>query len=736
MHETTPGTLPAAIHAAERRRGALALELLLIGAFTLFLELLLIRWLATEIRVFAYFKNLTLIACFFGIGWGCLRTRPQRAELEQGLGALLALVALVVLPDRLGAPLFDTLNRFLAELSDMPLWTWGSRTTTLIGQLGAVGLLLAVFLLLAFAFAPFGRRLSEAMTASPSKYLAYGANLLGSFLGVAAFELVSSLSLPPPAWFLIAFAIALPLGHTRRERVVVAVGAAATMLLFLAQKPPAGETVWSPYQKVTISPIRLDRAGGKPVEVGFSLLVNQAFHQKAVNLDPRFLRAHPDLFPEAPYAEWTGYNLVYRLVGAPPDVLVVGAGTGNDVAAALRNGAGHVDAVEIDPKILQIGRRLHPERPYDDPRVTVVVDDARSFLKRTTRKYDLIVFGALDSHTVNSAMSNLRIDNYVYTVEAFREVKKRLKPGGVVWLLFAFERRATGDRLFAMLGEAFGHHPIAFFNQDVRALSPSGGGGTFVTDRDGAVEARINATPRFRDIVAQQRIMPQGNALLASDDWPYLYVRSRAIPHLYLVVMGVIVGVVVLLVRRHIGELRSLDWHFFLLGAAFLLLEVQSVSRMALLFGNTWEVSATVIGSILFMVLAANAVASRVPRGALPFVYIALAASIVGSYSLAMERVLALAPLPRLLVAGSVMALPVFFAGIVFSRTFAATERSGLALGSNLLGSIVGGACESASFVVGLNALGMLALLFYTGSFAVLVLSGRMRLSGAAARSQ
>ena len=725
-----PEAMASARPAGERTR-APYLELLLIGAFTLFLELLLIRWLATEVRVFAYFKNLTLIACFFGIGWGCLGTRQPRGELARGLSALLALVALVVLPDRLGVPLFDTLNRFLAELSDMPLWTWGRQTTTLVGQLAAVGALLAVFLLLAVSFAPFGRRLSAAMSASPSKYLAYGANLLGSFLGVGAFELVSYLSLPPPAWFLAAFAIALPLAHTRREGIVVGASAALAMVLFVAQKPPEGATFWSPYQKVTITPIRLTDSAGAQVDAGYSLLVNEAFHQKALNLDPEFLRAHVDLFPEAPRAEWTGYDLVYRLTGAPRDVLVVGAGTGNDVAAALRNGAGHVDAVEIDPKILEIGRRLHPERPYDDPRVTVVVDDARSFLKRTTRRYDLVVFGALDSHTVNSALSNLRIDNYVYTVEAFREVRARLQTDGVVWLLFAFERRATADRLFAMLAEAFGHDPVAFFNQDVRALSPSGGGGTFVIDRDGAIGARIDAAPGVREIVAQRRIMPAGDALLATDDWPYLYVRGRAIPHLYLVVMGVIVGVVVLLVRRHIGELRALDWHFFLLGAAFLLLEVQSVSRMALLFGNTWKVSATVIASILFMALAANAVASRVPRRVLPFVYAALAASIVGSYNLSMAGALALPPAPRLLLAGTVMALPVFFAGIVFSQTFAAAPKSGLALGSNLLGAIVGGACESASFVVGLNALGMLALLFYAGSFAVLVLGGRMRLLSA-----
>jgi hypothetical protein len=129
------------------------------------------------------------------------------------------------------------------------------------------------------------------------------------------------------------------------------------------------------------------------------------------------------------------------------------------------------------------------------------------------------------------------------------------------------------------------------------------------------------------------------------------------------------------------------------------------------------------------MAIAANLAASRVPRGAMPFVYMALAVSLLASYNLPMQSVLSLRPSVRLLVSGSVMALPVLFGGIVFSSTFATTEQSGIALGSNLLGSIVGGACESGSFIVGLNALGILALVFYTGSFAVLVLSGRMPLT-------
>lgn len=108
----------------------------------------------------------------------------------------------------------------------------------------------------------------------------------------------------------------------------------------------------------------------------------------------------------------------------------MGAGTGNDVASALRHGATHVDAVEIDPLILRLGKRFHPEHPYDSPRVTVHVDDARAFFKKTKRKYDLIVFGYLDSHTMLTSFSSVRLDNYVYTLESLREARGLLREAG------------------------------------------------------------------------------------------------------------------------------------------------------------------------------------------------------------------------------------------------------------------------------------------------------------------
>src|SRR5207248_7013821 len=132
------------------------------------------------------------------------------------------------------------------------------------------------------------------------------------------------------------------------------------------------------------------------------------------------------------------YQLPFMLTQQRDDALIVGAGTGNDVAAALRSGFHHVAAVDIDPMMIEIGKRAHPERPYDNPRVTPVVNDARAYFEQNTgRQFDVVCFSLLDSHAMFSAMSSLRLENYVYTAESIRSAYKLVKPGGVLTLTFS-----------------------------------------------------------------------------------------------------------------------------------------------------------------------------------------------------------------------------------------------------------------------------------------------------------
>jgi SAM-dependent methyltransferase len=720
------GTAPA-------RPLALHLRIFLLSVFTLALELVLIRWMSTEIRIFAYFKNLTLIACFFGLGLGCLQSAATglagRLRFWWTFPGLLAFCAVVSVPPRLGSELYGTVTTVLGRFNDMPIWASGAGRGSVSRFALALSLLVGLFLWITLLFVPSGQLLGRWFEEAPDKLRAYSVNVAGSLAGIAWFTLLSFGGLSPAIWFVTSLVPAIPLvGAGARERVAALACTAALGSLLLAVAPADEAVYWSPYQKLAVRPLALPRPSGGEAPGGYLIRVNETFYQRISDFRPSYLAAYADLFPEAPATDYLGYNLPYRIVGRPGRVLVVGAGTGNDVAAALRNGAGHVDAVEIDPDIVAIGRELHPERPYDDPRVTVYVDDARSFFNRAREPYDLVVFGALDSHVLSSTLSNIRLDNYVYTVESFAVVRRLLREGGLAVVVFAAQRQFILQRLSAMLARAFGHEPLLFHNREIRALGPAGGGATLLADRDGTLGGRLAADPRLAAAVLERRMaLKKADVPLATDDWPYLYLEGRAIPSLYLVVMGVLVAVALLCVRPFVGALRRLDPHFFLLGAAFLLVEVQGISRMALLFGTTWLVNAIVIGAILVMILAANALAPRVRRGWLPAVYGALFVSLVASYAFPAATLLALPGTARLVLAAALLTLPVLFAGLIFVTTFARAEHAGAALGANLLGALVGGALESSSFVIGVGALGLVALALYAGSLLTLLGRGRCR---------
>src|SRR6202022_697011 len=156
----------------------------------------------------------------------------------------------------------------------------------------------------------------------------------------------------------------------------------------------------------------------------------------------------------------TLYGLVYqRMRSTPKDVLIVGAGTGVDVAVALREGVQHVDAVEIDPRIHAIGVQQNPDRAFQDPRVTSYVNDGRAFLEQTTRHYDLILFALPDSLTLVAGQSSLRLESYLFTAEAMQAARAHLTPGGAFAEYNYYREQWLVDRLAGTLQQVYGHPP-------------------------------------------------------------------------------------------------------------------------------------------------------------------------------------------------------------------------------------------------------------------------------------
>lgn len=679
--------------------------LALVSVLSLFLEMLMLRWVSSEIRIFAYFKNFVLIACFLGFGLGCYLCH-RRVRLISIVAPLLLLTGIVKTPIASLRETMTALPQLLGGGVEVHVWGVPAMPASWKGMALAMVIVVPLFALVASIFIPFGQFVGWYLENAPNGAAAYSLNVLASLFGIIGFTLLCFFSQPPWVWFLVAgiLSVLLFYRHPKTQACLALVFLLCVVLLMI----PADRSAtyyWSPYQKLVLRPVYINNEN-----VAYSLSTNDSWYQKIVNLSTPFVQSHPQLFVRP--AEWNSYNIPYRLYPAPPSVLVLGSGMGNDVAAALRNGAGRVEAVEIDPLILSLGRQLHFEHPYQSPRVHVTVDDARSYIENSHDQFDLIVFSLLDSHTTTSHFTNIRIDNYVYTREALHRARQLLRPDGLFIVKFQVDNSWIAGRLFALMRDTFGHDPIQF-QTDHRAYDTAG---RFFVAGSPERLAKATADPSLAAYLASHGNMPMQSASVTTDDWPYFYQHEPGLPIIVILVSVAVLIVFGWFLRQASEEGAHIDLHFMFLGAGFMLLEAQIVSKMALLFGTTWVVNAVVVSGLLCLIVAANLVYGAVRRIPLSLAYAGLFVSLGVMYLVPLEKLFYESWTLRAVVATLALCTPVFFAGIIFISSFARAGFRGTALGSNLFGSLIGGLLESASLWFGLRSLTILAALLYLGS--------------------
>ena len=134
------------------------------------------------------------------------------------------------------------------------------------------------------------------------------------------------------------------------------------------------------------------------------------------------------------YLDYLSSALPYHLLEAP-EVLVLGAGGGADVLQALYKQASHIDAVELNPQVVELVNMEFADFTgalYDHPGVMVHYGEARGFVSASSRRYDLIQVALLDSFSASSAGLYALSENYLYTVEAFAEYLQHLQPAGIL----------------------------------------------------------------------------------------------------------------------------------------------------------------------------------------------------------------------------------------------------------------------------------------------------------------
>ena len=664
-----------------------ALKIFSVSFLVLFLEIALIRWLPANIRLLSFFSNFILLASFLGIGLGCLLADARARLFAWFPFILLAIVS--------GAAFF----RLEVNVVATGAIYFTSGTNEDILQIESVLLLPAIFFVVVALFTALAQRMGREMSTLPS-LPAYTWNVAGSLAGVLMLGVMSWFELPPSVWFGIGAVVATPLllsaepgAPSGRSRVLGAVGVTLVAATVVLVHMISTNTLWSPYYKIVVR----QQGGDTVVEV------NNIFHQSMASLDQK------EYFYQWPYSV---FGDTFE------NVLVLGAGSGSDVSAALRHGAKHVDAVEIDPTIIRLGRELHPDQPFSDPRVTVINDDARHYLRTTTKKYDMVVFALIDSLTLQSGFSGVRLESYMFTQEAFADVRDRLTDNGVLAVYNYFREPWLVDRLANSAAVAFGTEPYVHVHEARSFLGVMLAGPRVAQmPASPAIPERVTAFGQSHAPSPARLHQRDRNIEPASDDWPFLYLRDRHIPRHYIYTLLLILGasllVVAPVVRRASGRW---SWEFFLLGAGFMLLETKSITQFALLWGSTWVVASLAIVSVLVMALAANFVVSRweIRR---PWMIGAVLLGLLGlSYMVPVGRLafdsLAAESLTYVLLGFS----PIFCAGLLFGSAIKRSTSLPRDYGTNLLGAMAGGVAEYLALITGYGALIGLVALCYAGA--------------------
>jgi SAM-dependent methyltransferase len=706
-------------------------ELFLISFFVLFFELTCIRWFGSTVPFLTFFTNIVLMASFLGVSVGCLaRARPW--------SWMTALVPLAIVATGSASGFLWVYERWARLLIDV-----GSQESPQLIYFGTdarvkdpskwvlpIEFVAAYFfVLIALLFIGPGQEMGRRFARIGNRMLAYSLDIMGSLTGIVVFGALSYLHVRAVAWF----AIGLTIGACfipRRQWLYALGGAAVLALVFISDLPRDAygawtEVTWSPYYQVRFKPAY------------HSIDVNNLGHQVMIR-GPGYFLPH----------------LLNRDSGGKPfrDVLVIGAGSGNDVAAALTMGAERVDAVEIDPVIIDLGRLHHPYHPYSNPRVTIHNDDGRGFTQRTNSRYDLISYALVDSLVLHSSYSSVRLESFLFTEQAFRDVKAKLKPGGVFALYNLYRQGWVVGRLVSLAEAVFGTRPIIVSVPYRETISPQDSQrdqvtfilvgdetcdvirsirttfakrGYFWINRQGVLDDRLHGfspAPLATGNDTAQQLLKVGpatvnlvnNDVMPTDDWPFLYLRAPLIPALNLRGMAIVavLSVAILFLFAPVRRLRP-NGQMFFLGAGFMLLETKGVVHMALLFGATWMVNSIVFAAILTMILASNlyVVAAR-PRRLWPF-YLLLLVALLANCVIPMDWFLALPEPYKAIGSCTIVFLPVLFAGVVFATTFRSSTQPDVDFGSNVAGIILGGLSEYCSLIVGFQNLIWIAIGYY-----------------------
>lgn len=676
-------------------------QLLLWSVLAVFSQLALVRLVVTTAGGTGYYANLLLLFAAFSLAAGFMAKRWSPAGVAIP-GLLFGLFSLI---GWLGS---------LDLVETMPSEFFWSTVANLHPKEAEFDLQLAVYLIVA-ATAPVmaltGSQQGKAFLDAGDPARAYLVMAGGGLLGGAVFTVQNQLLSDPLSlvgiWAGLLIAGLWTQAVTLIRRVVLLAPVAALLLVAL---PMSQADHFSPYQRVSL--VKKDQ--------GWDVLSNGFFLSFCAGVPIDQLAPGHRL--------WS--NLAFRHVQDGERVLVLGSGTGTiDVREAVHLGAGSVDAVEIDPTFLKLGRQLDPMGTYDRSEVHPRAGDGRAFLSRTEATWDVIYYPFVDSQSLASNHARFRLDSFLYTVEGLRLAWSRVAEGGALFVNFYTGTSWIRDRMYDLLVEATGE-PVRVILSDEHK-----GGALYIITK-----GRPISIPPGPFLEGTADFVAGGpNELMPTDDWPFFYSKHESVPYEYLrLLLGLVfaMATVLLLADRFAGEAgRTSRWdltgYAAFSGAAFFFLELRTIAAVAPVLGSTYLAQASTVMAVIGVSLLGALLGLAMPNlrrnviwGVL-FVTLALAFGATGWFH---PLTGALPSTPLFLFT---LLLPVGVAGLLYFL-YVREEDGGTVLAmqkANIAGGALGGMAEAIVVLTGFQLSLWLGVALYALGLGAILVGLRRRLS-------
>lgn len=674
---------------------------LFFASFTmLFAETMAIRWLGIEIPVLRAFPNLVLMLAFIGASSGIAQPERRPKPLLI-LASVLCLVGSVVLVPN-------------TDLKDLSLKIDDSNSLAAVFTGLTIISLNALSLLTVFR--EIGAAVGEEFKGrEPLK--AYSVNILGSMAGVLAFAVCSFLNTAP--WIWLSFVALATFAYSRKKKLLALFAPLVVIALLSTQG-----AFWSPYGKLEIKNFAVPQ-GSIFGQGNYMLFCNNLYFHSATHVPTKEeFDAKQKIADEKEHLLVHAYKMMYLpYLFAPKsdNVLILGSGSGNDTSFALSqfkrkgNKVGRIDAVEIDPVIGNFGRTIHPDRPYLNEQANLIINDARSHLHDSKKRYDIVNFAYLDPGGTLHTASFMRVDNFVFTVESIKDAIGLLSADGIVSMSFATgpEHPVTA-RLYNSIKQAWGKEPLTLCDKSFESCIFLFGPGL---EKPGAgIDEKIKAAlASDSELAVWKPNESQSKVRVCSDDWPFLYLQfdtTGMLLYSSFLLFTILIPVPFIFRVNKASALAPQSFSMFVLGEAFMLMETKCCTELSLLFGNTWLVSAVVIFSFLTLGYLANIFVLKSNKQHLPLIYALLSLVLLADYFMSGMSLPMTATMHKV-VNTTLACLPVFFGGILFSSHFKTIKDPNMGLAANLLGVTFGGLLENLCVVGGIASLSLLTLFLY-----------------------